>query len=57
MTDHKWEVQMKCVGLKCRQRILISYINLDLMEVLAYKGGTYMNETNVLNGGCGQKQN
>lgn len=33
----------------------MSYINLDLMEVLAQKGGTYMNETNALSGGCWQK--
>lgn len=44
-----------CGGLKRRQGILISYINLALMEVLAKEGGTYMSETNVLNGRCRQK--
>lgn len=34
--------------------MLISYINLDLMEVLAKEGG--MNETNVLNAGCWQNR-
>lgn len=35
MTDHKQGVQMKREVLKCRKEILTSYINLDLMEVLA----------------------